>query len=107
MAYVSCRRRERRTSEFPMPVLSALGLSIAFDSARAAVALREQVHFSGRRREARAVETESIPALFAYFEQSMAAAVFSYQCMEAYANQSIARRIGAHGRLTTAWSGAS
>ena len=76
---------------FPTPSPAALAFSLAFDAARAAIAVRKQVLFSGRGNQTKSIDPTSVPALYAYFEQSMAAAVFSFQCLEAYANQVIAR----------------
>lgn len=75
---------------FPTPHPAALAFSLAFEAARASKAMRAKLVFegqSGRFNVARA----SIPMLFAYFEQAMAAAVFSFQCVEVHANQAIAR----------------
>lgn len=69
---------------FPTPDPAAMAFSIAFDSARAAGALWKQISLTGRN-----VRHGSVPALYAYFEQSMTAAVFSFQCVEAYANHKI------------------
>ena len=76
---------------FPTPSPAALAFNIAFESARAAMAMRARVVFEARGRPSKSVEQASIPMLYAYFEQAMASAVFSFQCIEAYANQTIAR----------------
>lgn len=74
---------------FPTPHPAALAFSLAFDAARAAAAMRSRLTFDGGRGKV-SVSSDSVPALFAYFEQAMAAAVFSFQCIEVHANQAIA-----------------
>jgi len=79
------------TVSFPTPSPAALAFSLGFESARAARALKDQVKFvkHDHRREF-GIEKDQVPTLYAFFEQSMSAAVFSFQCLEAYANQVIA-----------------
>lgn len=74
---------------FPTPGPAALAFSVAFEAARAAIAMKPQITFVGRSVSGKSIETASIPALFAYFEQAMSAAVFSFQCLEAFANRVI------------------
>jgi hypothetical protein len=76
---------------FPTPSPVALAFSVAIESARAAMAMKSLVVFEGSNPGSRSVATTSIPTLYSYFEQAMTAAVFSFQCLEAYANQTIAR----------------
>ena len=75
---------------FPTPSPSSLAFSLAFDAARSAKALRARVVFKRDAGKSQ-VEHATVPLLFAYFEQAMASAVFSFQCIEAYANQVISR----------------
>lgn len=78
---------------FPTPGPAALAFNIAFESARAAIAMRPQISFAGHGRSAKPIEAASIPALFTYFEQSMTSAVFSFQCLEAFANRVISNSV--------------
>ncbi|MFP5379216.1 MAG: hypothetical protein ACLGHP_05620, partial [Vicinamibacteria bacterium] len=52
--------------------------------------MRSKLTFEGRKDRA-TIAKASIPLLYAYFEQAMTAAVFSFQCIEVHANQTIAR----------------
>jgi hypothetical protein len=80
---------------FPTPGPAALAFNIAFESAHAARAMKSQIVFAGRGRDAKSIEAASIPMLFAYFEQAMTSAVFSFQCLEAYANRVISNSVTA------------
>ena len=82
---------QRGAVSFPTPSPAAMAFSLAFDAARAAVALRSQVNWIAVGKDERQLDPSSIATLYAHFEQAMAAAVFSFQCVEAYANQTIAR----------------
>lgn len=75
---------------FPTPHPAALAFNLAFEAARASTAMWSKVSFEGRKGRV-SIARSSIPALFAYFEQAMAAAVFSFQVIEVYSNQTIAR----------------
>ena len=75
---------------FPTPSPAALALNIAMRTARAANEARGKVSYSGGMGDhPKSLEKQSISMLFAYFEQCMVSAVFSFQCLEAYANQVI------------------
>src|SRR5688572_21966069 len=68
---------------FPTPSPAALAFSLAFEAARAAVALRSQVPWRpAAARDQRGLDPQGVAMLYAYFEQSMSAAVFSFQCIE-------------------------
>ncbi len=72
---------------FPTPSPAALALGIAIEAARTAAALRSHIEFSA----GGDIAPGSVGTLYTFFEQSMAAAVFSFQSIEAYANQVISR----------------
>jgi len=78
---------------FPMPSPAALAFNLAFESARAASASRARLTFIGSRRGPKKFEQEHVPTLFTYFEQMMSTVVFSFQCIEAYANEEIANYV--------------
>ncbi len=78
---------------FPKPRPAALAFNLAFESARAAVVSRARLSFKGSLRGPKAFEQEHVPTLYAYFEQMMSTVVFSFQCIEAYANEVIANNV--------------
>lgn len=72
----------------PSPV--ALALDIAIRSAKAAKTIRSQIRWTRPDRDGiRWAETEDIHRLYRYFADSMIAVSFSFQALEAFANQVI------------------
>jgi len=79
---------------FPTPSAPALALSAGFRSAELAAQLWPQVTFSQTltpEGPGEAVAAEHVGTLFAYFEACIAAANSSFQAIEAFANETIAR----------------
>lgn len=81
---------------FVTPSSVALALNIAQRAATNAVGLRLAIaHCELQAGDSKAfgVTSETIPTLYDFLEQSMVSAVFSYQAIEAFANQVIAREL--------------
>jgi hypothetical protein len=79
---------------FPTPSPVALPLSVALSSALKARLARNDVSFPKAMADgSRAAEGPQVAALYNYLEASMVAAIFSFQALEAFCNQAIARQV--------------
>ena len=83
---------------FITPSPTAMALNVASVAASTAVALKTQIVFSNMVSPigtVKSVVNETLPYLFNYFEQCMIAVTFSFQSLEAFANQIIQSRLKA------------
>jgi hypothetical protein len=81
---------------FITPSPTAMALNIASNAAAAGKSTRSQLIFINGASPVgtvRMVTNETLPHLFDFFEQSMIAVTFSFQALEAFANQQIQARL--------------
>lgn len=89
---------------FSTPSSVAMALNISRRAALEAEALKPKISFRGLSagdKPAFGVDSESLPGLYDFLENSMLAAVFSYQAIEAFANSFIVRGLASPREVTS------